>query len=353
MKVFEVRNAAEALPQVIDYLVNHGAYENSRNGKVFVAKTPVMTVYSHPQEKVLFSPVRDANPFFALLESCWMLAGCNDAKFLNYYVRDFGDRYGENGILHGAYGYRWRRAFGFDQLKTIIEKFKENPYDRQCVLQMWETTESITFDRKRNHYEEFDDLRGKFKDKPCHTQVYFRINDDKLDMTTTARSHDCYWGATNANATHFGFLQEYLAGMIGIPTGKFYQFSHNYHLYDDILKKLLSKLPVDNSPVGSNLIDNRYESEEFYQIPLITNPATFDEELQELLMVIRRMQEGVAIVPMGPQDNDFLWETVYLMALSHYYYKQKNYDEALKIIMYVKSGDWMLAGREWIERRIK
>ena len=95
MKVFEVRNVSEALPKVIEYLVYQGRRETSRNGDVFVAETPTCIVYNQPTEKVLFSPLRDANPFFHLLESIWMLSGCNDAKFLNYYVKDFGDRYGE------------------------------------------------------------------------------------------------------------------------------------------------------------------------------------------------------------------------------------------------------------------
>jgi hypothetical protein len=46
--------------------------------KVLVSQTPVVTCYSAPTQRVLFSPMRDANPFFHLMEALWMLAGRDD-----------------------------------------------------------------------------------------------------------------------------------------------------------------------------------------------------------------------------------------------------------------------------------
>ena len=355
MKIFEVSNVASALPQVVDYLIRHGRKEQSRNGSVLVSPTPVMTIYDQPDERVLFSPIRDANPFFHLMEAMWMLHGDNDAKFLNYYVKDFGDRYGEDGILHGAYGYRWRTSFGFDQIQNIIQKFRNDHYDRQCVLQMWDCTNTMQF---LSGFVGNDDLKGIWKDRPCHTQAYFRINDGKLDMTTTARSHDAYWGATGANAVHFGFLQEYIAAMVGVPIGKFYQFSHNYHMYEDVLNRLREKVK-EAGYFGLNIepdaiTDNRYfKDRDLKPSQFVTNPSTFDEELKELMIVIRLLQEDKIVEMKGPLNNTFLWNTVYIAAVAHKLFKDKKYDEALKTCKYIQASDWFLACYQWLERRIK
>jgi hypothetical protein len=54
---------------------DHRKPQGSRAGDVLVAPHPVMSVTSIPTERVLFDPARDANPFFHLFESLWMLAG--------------------------------------------------------------------------------------------------------------------------------------------------------------------------------------------------------------------------------------------------------------------------------------
>src|SRR5262245_49446193 len=103
------KNVREALPQGLKLLRDCGKEEPSRAGMVRVAPCPVMTVYAEPCDRVLFSPERDANPFFHLAEALWMLAGRKDAEFLNLFVKDFGKRFAEeDGTVHGAYGARWR-----------------------------------------------------------------------------------------------------------------------------------------------------------------------------------------------------------------------------------------------------
>ena len=56
-------NVNQAVNEGFHYLAVAGVEENSRNGKVIVAPEPVLTTYTHPTERVLFSPLRDANPF--------------------------------------------------------------------------------------------------------------------------------------------------------------------------------------------------------------------------------------------------------------------------------------------------
>lgn len=225
MRTLEVRNVHQALPLGVDLLNKYGEKRTSRNGVVYVAPWPVTTVYHCPWERVLFWPQRDANPFFHLLESMWMLAGRNDISPLVKIVKRM-QNFSDDGVTqHGAYGYRWRHWFNRDQLKEIIEILDRNKDDRRCVLQMWDAEE---------------DLGRSGKDVPCNTTAAFQINGrGRLDLMVFCRSNDIIWGAYGANAVHFSFLLEYVAAAIGVPMGRYYQISCNWHGYVDTFEPLI------------------------------------------------------------------------------------------------------------------
>ena len=146
MHTIEADNAAMALPKGLHLLLGRGTLEPTRAGDCLVAPGPVMTKLTRPTERVVFSPVRDANPFFHLVESLWLLAGREDAETLNRYVADFAKRFAERnsgrenaeagGRIHGAYGHRWRFAHGLDQLDAAVYRLRKDPGSRQCVIQM-------------------------------------------------------------------------------------------------------------------------------------------------------------------------------------------------------------------------
>lgn len=119
----------------------------SRNGDVLQIDEPVTITYRKPTRRVLFNPVRDANPFFHVYEALWMLAGRNDVAPLTYYnsrMREFSD---DGETLNGAYGYRWREA---NQLDIIVDHLKVDPTSRRAVLQMWNVEDDLL---KLGHYE--------------------------------------------------------------------------------------------------------------------------------------------------------------------------------------------------------
>ncbi len=311
MHVIDARNVAEALPLGIEYLTEHGRNEPSRAGRVLVAPVPVTTAYAKPNERVLLSASRDANPFFHLAESLWMLAGRNDSAYLNQFVKTFGARFAEpTGVVHGAYGYRWRHQFSMDQLQTVVRVLKADPASRQAVITMWDPNSDLD--------------KPVLKDRPCNTHIYLRINAGQLDMTVCCRSNDILWGAYGANAVHFSILQEYLAAHLEIPLGTYYQISNNYHVYLDELMKKQGKL-----------IDYRHYPTE----PLVTDIESFDEEVVMLM-------EG-----WKPRRNRFLAETAYWMLEA--YMVRKVPRDVMECLQQVAAQDWRVAGQEWIARRSK
>lgn len=142
--IIQGRNVNENYFNSIDRIRCIGNEEDSRNGKVLVAPWPIMTVTDRPTERVLFCPNRDANPFFHFFECLWMMSGSNDGKWLDRFVGDFSSRYGEeDGTIHGAYGARWRKWSGWDQLLTTVDLLRKNKKDRRVVVSMWDPNQDL------------------------------------------------------------------------------------------------------------------------------------------------------------------------------------------------------------------
>jgi hypothetical protein len=282
------KNVNEAFDMAVIQMERVGVTEQSRNGGVTVAPYPVMTVYDRPQERVLFNRYRDANPFFHLFECLWMLSGSNEGTWLDRFISDFSSRYGEpekGMMIWGAYGNRWRRWFEYDQLDVIIKRLRKDPKDRRVVIQMW--------DPQLDMYDptEVDDETGQPfpepRDVPCNTAIYPRIVGGALDITVTCRSNDVVWGAYGANAVHFSFLQEYLAGMIGVKVGKYYQLSNNWHLYDDVIKRF-QRDPLPAYPKVTPIGDN-WDAWDADLTKFMSNPEAIVYENSWFLHVARPM----------------------------------------------------------------
>jgi thymidylate synthase len=232
MFVITATNVRDALPKAVQYLLAQGRTEYTRLGKAFVAPGPVTIHYLYPKQHVLLNPVRDANPFFHLMEAIWMLAGRDDGKFLDPYIKDFSKTYGnEDGTIMDAYGYRWRYGLeDIDQLDEIVTQMRKDASTRQAVLQMWGAGRC--------------DLVVNSA-KPCNLVAVFRILNGRLNMTVFNRSNDVIWGCCGANAVHFPILQEYLAGKIGVGLGEYWQVTTNLHLYEHHIN--LMKISYQNN----------------------------------------------------------------------------------------------------------
>lgn len=375
MRVIQTRNVNGAYEEGLWLLDREGEPAASRAGNVKVAPWPVMTVYDQPQERVLFDATRDANPFFHLMEGLWMLAGRDDAAFLNHYVADFGKRFAEHGdepgaYVHGAYGHRWRHSLGFDQLNVVVERLQKNTLDRQCVLQMWDTQPEHVVEQSRGSVGDradgsdiwtgHDDLRGDWKDRPCNTHIYLRIREKRdleyvsevatysmLDMTVLCRSNDIVWGAYGSNAVHFSMLQEYLAGRIGVGIGKMYQFSNNYHGYVEILDKL-------GNPYG--MVQDPYDNAEVYSMTMGTDWGHWDEDLGIFMRWHDQLWGGAVLPTIQPPNFTNQWfEVVAVNAAMANYFRVRYGDlsGALHWSNNIAAPDWHTACCDWLNRRIE
>ena len=308
-----------------------------------------MTItYQRPRERVLFGTARDANPFLAAYESLWMLAGRNDVAGVAFYAKQFREYSDDGKTLHGAYGYRWRQHFGYDQLDWIVEELKANPYSRRCVLQMWDPG-SIADGEAIEFSQDLYIATHGGKDVPCNLAVTFQIvggwthgDQKRLNMTVFNRSNDMIWGALGANQVHFGFLQEYLAARIGVDVGVYNQISSNLHVYSWNWK------PEEWLAEYAEGWTDFYEqtSLKWPLIALSEDPKKFDVECAE---IVERYSNDRATA--GSYDCSFLRNVAQPLLMAWQYHKGRDYERALKAARCCWADDWRKAGVEWLERR--
>lgn len=288
--------------------------EHTRNGLALVFISPVLVTHLMPYRRVLFDPIRDANPFFHYMEALWMLGGRKNVSFPATFASNML-KYSDDGMtLHGAYGHRWRRHWKKDQIQDVIYMLNRDPSTRRAVIGMWDPA---------------TDLEVDSKDLPCNTHLYFRVQDNRLHMTICNRSNDLVWGMLGSNIVHFSILQEYIASAIAKPVGNLYQFTNNLHIYEDWVDKYTYR---ESSWYRDNPAFNRHAF----------SPATLDLiELDDFL----DFENKVYYCPILRDNADFMltaWRA----------YKDDRIHEAIHVADRIYDEDWRRACIDWLKRRL-
>jgi len=311
--VLTCRNVNDALEQGIALIKDTGCKVTVRGKSTLEYPGPVVTAYTAPWERVMLHEVRDANPFFHLIDALWVLAGRNDVELLSKFNSNIA-QFSDNGkTFHGAYGDRLRCAFELDQLDHVIKLLQRDPYTRRAVLGIW------------NPYK---DLDMESNDIPCNNMIYFRMRGMKLDMTVCCRSNDLIWGLTGSNAVQFTMLHEYISVATGSDIGMYYHLSNSYHVYDERedWKRLFN---VQFAP-------RRYPG----TFPLVTNSTTFISEVEQFLEA-----------PNGSYEykNTFLHSVA--RPMWNAWFRHKESKDGLTLLDECKANDWRQAAQTWLRKR--
>lgn len=292
-----------------------GRPEHSRNGPVLVM--PEITVFRlmEPRCRVLDDHIRNANPFFHMMEFIWMMAGRLDVEWIAQFNKQYRE-YADDGQVKAAYGYRWRRAFGFDQIRFVINQLKRNPTSRQATLQMWLPQE---------------DLPTFHKDKACNISIMFRNNSGALDMLVTNRSNDFVWGALGANIVHMTMLHELVSHFSKIPLGRYSVVSMNLHIY--------TEMPNYQAISNTLVADEIYK--ECEPLPLFGETEEYNDFVSDC--------ENFCNGDLGLLTTDFLGNT----ALPAYvaWKVRENREHAYESIATMKHPDWRIACQNYLKRK--
>lgn len=335
MIVISVDNVNDALKRGVQFFKS---LETSINCQVsprglltLEAPEPVTTVYAMPCERVLFSAVRDANPFFHFFESLWMLAGWNELEFLTFFNKRMAQFSDDGQTLHGAYGFRWREWFGFDQITEVIKLLQRDKDSRRGVVAMWSPNGDLVASEGAGGIDS--------KDVPCNTHLYFKVRRGSLHMTICNRSNDMIWGAYGANAVHMSMLHEYVADKLSVRVGVMRQISDSLHVYlDSNSSELWQKLKSVADP--DNEFKDYYATGDVRPYPLTANQPGWDSDLERFMTKASLLRD----VRVDQFDTDFFKNVVVPLWTAFVRRSIEALDGCL-------ASDWHKACREWLERR--
>lgn len=296
----------------------NGREQHSRNGSVFSIPEPVMLEIREPRERVLFSPIRNANPYFHAMEFCWMMAGSNDARWLSKFNKRMME-YADDGTLRGAYGWRWRKNHHIDQVEQVIHLLLRDRETRQAVLSMWDPL--------------YDGPNARTSDRPCNTHIYFRIVEGRLDMTVCNRSNDMIWGMLGANAVHMTMLHELVALATHSSIGIYRVMTNNLHVYPD--------MPRYNEIMRELSHPDPYRTGEVAFTPLLKDGESWRDFVYDCEQLLR----------LGT-DEEFVTDWMnFTGSRIHDAYLNKGW--GLSIAEEIGASDWRMACVEWEWRRAR
>ncbi len=319
--VFEIKadSAPKALQELLIRMPMEARANESRNGMVYTVPGLSILEITDPTKRVIFNPIRDANPFFHVMEAIWMFAGADNVEWPVKFVHRYENYAEDNGIVHGAYGWRWRNQFGEDQIMTAIKMLKRNPLDRRVVVTMWDTELDLGVDKR---------------DLPCNTHIYFRADSGMLDMTVCNRSNDALWGMLGANVVHMTMLHELISVATMIPLGTYRVVTNNLHVYPALVRDF-AKL------WGNGQAHDSYEPDH-WDAPYVTpNQLLLNgEEPSGFLRACEHFIEN----PHVNRDYYFLDTVAKPMYMAWEERSRELCDD-------IRATDWKLACKEWLERR--
>lgn len=344
MQLLAGRNINSIWPMARTLLSSGGMQRvDTRNGRAVKSRTPVTTHYLKPQERVLFDAKRDANPFFHLAESLWMLAGQRDVAFVSQFVKRMAEYSDDGETFHSAYGWRWRNHFSSpndhtgeyrDQLDAVVQQLAKDPHSRRAVIGIWDPAM---------------DLNKQSKDLPCNlgAKVWLE-NQHTLHLMVYNRSNDVAWGAYGANAVQFSMLQEYLAMRLGVRMGELWQVSGDWHMYEALLEtKELWQYEAGHD------VEERYERGEAVVVPFDTGFfwQTGDTPEASRAMWAQRWEQDLMLFVLGAKGRPVhpqQYQTAYFRAVVNP--MMQAFWERTTTPLNTRF-DWHVAGAEWLMRR--
>lgn len=152
-------------------------------------------------------------------EQIWFITGSRKPKdFLRDFTKIWDDFTNPGDVITAAYGYRWRKHFGRDQLKLLINLLTKEPSSRHGVIVTWDPSS--------------DGLGGaQKKNVPCPYTFTVNIIGGRLHMHNIVRSNDMLLGMPS-DVAGFALLQIILAQKLGVKPGIYSHSISNAHIYD-------------------------------------------------------------------------------------------------------------------------
>lgn len=154
-----------------------------------------------------------------IAEQVWFISGARKPDdFLRDFTKIWDDFTNPGDVVTVAYGYRWRKHFGRDQLGKLVQLLQKDPTSRHGVVVTWDPAG--------------DGLGGVSKGNvPCPYTFTVNIIGGRLNMMNVVRSNDMILGFPH-DVAGFALLQMILAQKLGVRPGIYSHIIANAHVYD-------------------------------------------------------------------------------------------------------------------------
>lgn len=210
-----------------------------------------------------------------IAEQGWFISGARKPEiFLRKFTRIWDDFTNPGDVVTVAYGYRWRRHFGRDQLGSLIKLLQKDPSSRHGVVVTWDPAG--------------DGLGGISKSNvPCPYTFTVNIIGGRLNMMNVVRSNDMILGFPH-DVAGFALLQCILAQKLNVKPGVYTHVIANAHIYAthyEAADELISR-KVISEKIKLDLPKNSFERAEDMDIELV-------EEIYDNLSKQYKPQEAI------------------------------------------------------------
>ncbi len=216
-----------------DIMENGYAEKNERTGHI-CKSLPGITIKLDLAKSFPLLTLRQIPLKVFIAEQVWFLMGKRNLDWLQDFTKIWDDFAEENNCVEAAYGYRWRKHFGRDQLLGLIELLQQDASSRHGVILMWDPAD--------------DGLSSgtQKKNVPCPYTFTVQIIGGKLCLHLVVRSNDMMLGNPHDTAG-FALLAHIMAEKLKVPMGFLTVSISNAHIYDihfDQAQSIIDRQPT-------------------------------------------------------------------------------------------------------------
>jgi thymidylate synthase len=158
-------------------------------------------------------------PHIAAAEVAWQFMGTRNPEFILRQAPKLWSKFVEDGELKTAYGYRWREAFGRDQLDLAMKALTDDPSNRQVWMQAWDPrTDGLG-------------QPGQPKNIPCPIGFTLGRDKNKVHMSLFIRSSDVFVGLPY-DVMCYALTLDAICASMGLVPGTLHVTLAHPHIYE-------------------------------------------------------------------------------------------------------------------------
>jgi len=158
-------------------------------------------------------------PHVAAAEVAWQFMGIKDPTWILGKAPKLWSKFVEDGELKTAYGWRWREAFGRDQIAMAVSELRDNPTNRQLYISAWNPAEDGLGEPNLP------------KNIPCPVGFSLTVVEGCLNLAVFIRSSDVFVGLPY-DTMGYALTLDAIAASAGLKLGTLHVTLAHPHIYE-------------------------------------------------------------------------------------------------------------------------